>query len=119
MGLVFDGDVVEVLIATVFAMMMCGTLGVGLSGLVANHIAAIVAVGWLFVIDQLLLGLLTSVGRWTPLGQHRRRPHGPRRDHGRALLPAWAAASILVGHATAFAVLGAWATVRADIHEST
>ena len=35
---------------------MCGTLGVGLSGLVANHIAAIVAVGWLLVIDQLLLG---------------------------------------------------------------
>jgi hypothetical protein len=57
--IVFDGDVVEVLLATVFAMMMFG------------------------------------------------------------MLPAWSAASLLVGYATAFAVLGAWRTMRADIHEST
>jgi hypothetical protein len=90
-------------------MMRCGTLGVGLGGLVTNHIAAIVAVGWLLITDQLLLGAHGGGPVDIPRPAPAPSAMGPRRDHGRALLPAWAAASNLVGHATAFAALGAWA----------
>jgi hypothetical protein len=34
------------------------------------------------------------------------------------LLPAWGAASVLIGCTAAFAVLGAWRIARADISES-
>jgi hypothetical protein len=118
--LIWDRDVVEVLLAVVFVMGAFAVLGLALATVIRNHIAAIVgAVAWLFVVEQLLLGLYPSIGRWTPGGATAGALQLGRVATTRgALLPAWAAGLVLVAYAVALLLIGGRRIIRADITES-
>jgi ABC-2 type transport system permease protein len=118
--LIWDRDVVEVLLAVVFVMGAFAVLGLALATVIRNHIAAIVgAVAWLFVVEQLLLGLYPSIGRWTPGGATAGALQLGRVVTTRgALLPAWAAGLVLVAYAVALLLIGGRRIIRADITES-
>jgi ABC-type transport system involved in multi-copper enzyme maturation permease subunit len=118
--LIWDRDVVEVLLAVVFVMGAFAVLGLALATVIRNHIAAIVgAVAWLFVVEQLLLGLYPSIGRWTPGGATAGALQLGRVATTRgALLPAWAAGLVLIAYAVALLLIGGRRIIRADITES-
>jgi ABC-type transport system involved in multi-copper enzyme maturation permease subunit len=118
--LIWDRDVVEVLLAVVFVMGAFAVLGLALATVIRNHIAAIVgAAAWLFVVEQLLLGLYPSIGRWTPGGATAGALQLGRVATTRgALLPAWAAGLVLVAYAVALLLIGGRRIIRADITES-
>ena len=118
--LVWDSDVVEVLLAEVFVMVVFGVLGLAIAAVIRNHIAAIVgAVAWLFIVEQLLLGLVPSVGRWTPGGATAGALQLGRVATTRgALLPAWAACLVLVAYAFTLILIGGRLIIRRDVTES-
>lgn len=54
-------------IGTLIGTALWGAIGVGLGMIVRNQVGAIIGIlAWGFVIQNLLFGLVPSVGRWTP-----------------------------------------------------
>lgn len=93
----------SVLIGTVCATAIYGGVGVGIGALVRNQLAAVgITLGWMLVVENLLVNLLPDVGRWLPLGAAAALM---RADTG--LLPMWAGGVLLVGYGAVFAVAGA------------
>jgi len=65
----WTGEVAAVLAAAVIVMILFGAIGVAVGAMVQNQIAAVVGtLVWLLVIEQLLVVLAPSIGRWTPGG---------------------------------------------------
>ena len=115
---VFDSTVVEVLGASLLVLLVYGPIGIGVGALVRNQIAAIViTLAWMFVIEQLLVGLLPDVGKWTPGGATAAVLQvGDLATQGRGeLLPLWGGALLLVAYALAMAALGSRLTLRRDL----
>lgn len=95
------GSVAQLGLGTVAAAALWGGIGVGVGALVRNQIGAVVGVlVWVFVVENLLFGLVPSVGRFTP-GRAQDALTGMSTDH---LLPAAAGGAVLLVWS-----LGLWA----------
>lgn len=95
-----------VLYAALFAV-----LGVAFGSLIRNQIAAVVAaLAWLLVVEQVLVGLVTSAARWFPAaaGQAIVRTPEP------GLLTPAAGAVVLLGYGALLTVAGITAAARRD-----
>jgi ABC-2 type transport system permease protein len=117
-NLTVDRAVVEVMAACLLVLLLYGPIGIGVGALVRNQIAAVViALAWMFVIEQLLVALLPEVGRWTPGGATAAVLQlGDFATQGRGdLLPVWAGAAVLLAYAAALSVAGARTTLRRDL----
>lgn len=87
-------------------------LGVGVGALLPNQVAAICAsLGWVFVLEPLLLQFLPDVGRWVPGGAAAALLRAPLPE----LLPAWSGGLLFAAYAAALALAGAAALTRRDI----
>ena len=101
-----DGrDVALLLIGSTVGTALWGGIGVGLGAIVRNQVASVIALlAWAFVVDNLLFGLVPSVGRFTPsaamnalLGLDRPGPRSPR-ARARRCSSLWVAALAARGH---------------------
>ncbi|WP_248958555.1 ABC transporter permease [Sphaerisporangium perillae] len=110
-----DGDVVRLCAGVVAAMALYTILGLALGSLLRNQVAAIVVgIGWVYVLENLLVALLPSVGKWLP-GGAAQAVYGVSSPLGGDYLPAWGGAALLVGYALLFAVVASATTIRRDI----
>jgi ABC-2 type transport system permease protein len=108
-------EVARVCAGTVAAMALYTILGLALGSLLRNQVAAIVVgVGWVYVLENLLVALLPSVGRWLP-GGAAQAVYGVASPLGGDYLPAWAGAALLIGYAALFATVASVTTIRRDI----
>jgi ABC-2 type transport system permease protein len=61
------GDVALLLLGTFAATALWGAMGVGLGAILRNQVGAVITLlAWGFIVDNLLFGLVPSVGRFTP-----------------------------------------------------
>jgi ABC-2 type transport system permease protein len=105
-------DVGLVLAGSAAVITLFGLIGVGIGSMVRNQVAAIVgALAWLMVVEQLLVKLLPTVGRFLAFGASGSLIGAVDAD----LLPAGAAAVLLVAYAAAFTAGGVYVTARRDI----
>jgi ABC-2 type transport system permease protein len=113
----WGSNVGEVLLGVGLVMLLYGPIGVAVGALVRNQIAAVVgALAWTFVIEQLLVALLPSVGRWTPGGAANAVLQlGEVATTRGELLPVWGGALLLIGYALVLAAVGARLTLRRDL----
>ena len=63
-----DGrDVLLLLVGSTVGAALWGGIGVGLGAIIRNQVAAVIALlAWALVVDNLLFGLVPSVGKFTP-----------------------------------------------------
>ncbi|MET8159626.1 ABC transporter permease [Sphaerisporangium sp. NPDC005289] len=109
------GDVARLCAGVVAAMALYTILGLALGSLLRNQVAAIVVgVGWVYVLENLLVALLPSVGKWLP-GGAAQAVYGVAAPLGGHYLPAWGGAALLLGYALAFAAVASVTTLRRDI----
>jgi ABC-2 type transport system permease protein len=112
----WDGRVARVLAGVVLVMVVYGPLGIAISALVRNQIAAIAgSLTWIFIVEGVLAALLPGVARWTPggaTGAVLRVGTWTGTEH---MLPAWLAALVLVGWVGLLAAVGTRVAVRRDI----
>ncbi len=111
---VFSSDVGLVMLAGAVGSALFGIIGVGVGAIVRSQVPAIVgALIWEFVLEGILVGLLPAVGRWLPGGAAR----GLAREtlQTGSLLPAWAAALVLLAYGVVFAAIGAQVLARRDV----
>jgi ABC-type transport system involved in multi-copper enzyme maturation permease subunit len=109
-----DGrDVALIVLGSTVGAALWAGIGLGLGSIVRNQVAAIVGLlAWVFVVDNLLFGLVPSVGRYTPSMATNALVGGTEADlvspgTGAALLVVWAA--VLVGAGIAL-------TARRDVN---
>jgi ABC-2 type transport system permease protein len=97
------GDVALLVLGTLGGTALWGAIGAGLGAIVRNQVGAVIGLlAWGFVVDNLLFGLVPSVGRFTPtraqdafIGlttEHLLSPLG-----GGLVLVAWTALLALIG----------------------
>jgi ABC-2 type transport system permease protein len=90
-----------------------GAIGAGLGAIIHNQVGAIIALlAWGLVVDNILFGLVPSVGRFMPTNASDALM-GLREHH---LLAPGAGAVILIAWAGALAVVGITLSVRQDIN---
>lgn len=100
-----------VVLGTLVVIALYGVLGVGVGALLRNQVAAVaVALGWMLVVEQLVVALLPHVGRWLPLGA----AGALIRDDG-DLLPMWGGAVLFAAYGLTFAVAGTRFVLRRDV----
>jgi ABC-2 type transport system permease protein len=111
--LVLDGgDVAQLLLGALAASALWGAIGVGLAAILRNQIASVIGLlVWSLVVENLLFGLVPSVGRFTP-GRASDALMGMTADH---LLSAGAGAAVLVAWAAALAAAGLVLTAQRDV----
>jgi len=106
------GSVLQLGLGTVVAAALWGGIGVGVGALVRNHIGAVVGVlVWVFVVENLLFGLVPSVGRFTP-GRAQDALTGMSTDH---LLPAAAGGAVLLAWSLLLFAAGLAVTRARDV----
>ena len=107
-----SSDVAGVLIGSAAVMVLFGLIGIGLGAIVRNQIAAVVgSLVWLLVAENLLVSLFPTIGKWLSFGASASLIGSA--DAG--LLPAGAAALLLVGYAAAFIATGIRLTATRDV----
>jgi ABC-2 type transport system permease protein len=107
-----DGDVWASLAGTLVYTTLFGVLGVGLGSLVRNQVTAVTAaLAWVAVVEHILVGFATSLGRWFPFAAGQAIVRTPLED----LLSPLAGAAVLAVYAAGFALAGARATVTRDL----
>jgi hypothetical protein len=109
------GSVLQVEGGALLGYTIYAAVGVCVGALIRNQVAAIVgALLWTALVESLTVALLPEVGRWLPGGALQGVLQStPTR--GGSYLPVWAAALVLVGYGTIFAVLAALTTLRRDV----
>ena len=106
------GDVAQLLLGAVAAAAVWGAIGVGLAAILRNQIAAVIGlIAWSLLVENLLFGLVPSIGRFTP-GRASDALMGMTADH---LLSGGAGAAVLVAWAAVLAVAGLAMTARRDV----
>ncbi len=97
------GDVALLILGTLAATALWAAIGVGLGAIVRNQVGAVIGLlAWGFIVDNLLFGLVPSVGRLTPT-RAQDALIGLTTDHllspaaGGLVLVAWVAALALIG----------------------
>ncbi len=110
----FSSDVGVVMLLGIAASALFGVIGVGVGALVRNQVAAIVgALVWEFVLENILVGVVPSVGKWLP-GAAARGLTRETLQNG-SLLPAWGSALVLVAYCLLFSLVGAQLLIRRDV----
>jgi ABC-type transport system involved in multi-copper enzyme maturation permease subunit len=62
------GNFAAVIVGTVVGAALWGVIGVGLGAIIPNQVGAVIALlAWGFVVENLVFGLLPSVGRYLPV----------------------------------------------------
>jgi ABC-2 type transport system permease protein len=103
----------QLALGTLAAAGLWGVIGVGVGAVVRNQVGAVIGVlAWLFVVENLLFGLVPSVGRFTP-GRAQDALTGMTTDH---LLPAAAGGAVLIAWAAAAFAAGVAATESRDVN---
>ena len=113
----FDSTVVEVMLGVGLVLALYGPIGVAVGALIRNQIAAVVAaLAWTFIVEQLLVALFPSWGRWTPGGAASAVLQlGEVATTRGELLPVWGGALLLVAYAVVLSVVAATVTLRRDL----
>jgi ABC-2 type transport system permease protein len=100
-----SGDVAWLLVGCIVGSGIWGGIGVGLGTAVRNQVGAVIALlAWGFVVENLLIGLVPSVGRWAPV-QAQNAFQGSTADHllspglGALVMLAWMAGLVALGFA--------------------
>jgi ABC-2 type transport system permease protein len=107
-----SSDVAGVLLGSAAVMVLFGLIGIGLGAIVRNQVAAVVgSLVWLLVVENLLVSLFPAVGKWLSFGASASLIGSA--DAG--LLPAGAAAILLLGYAAAFIAAGIQLTATRDV----
>lgn len=61
------GNILLLLLGTLASTALWGAMGVGLGAIIRNQVGAVITLlAWGFVVDNLLFGLVPSIGRFTP-----------------------------------------------------
>jgi ABC-2 type transport system permease protein len=103
-----------VLVGAFVATAVYGVVGVGVGALVRNQLAAVaIALGWMLVVEQLLVTLVPEVGRWLPLGAASALVRATQLAGG--MLPMWGGALLFAAYGVAFAYAGTRLVVRRDV----
>lgn len=97
------GDVALLILGTLAATALWAAIGVGLGAIVRNQVGAVIGLlAWGFIVDNLLFGLVPSIGRFTPT-RAQDALIGLTTEHllspaaGGLVLVAWVAALALIG----------------------
>jgi len=107
-----SGDVWLSVLGGIAVTVLYAPIGVGVGALLPNQVAAICAsLGWVFVLEPLLLQFLPEVGRWVPGGAASALLRAPLPE----LLSAWAGGLLFAAYAAALAVAGAAVLARRDV----
>lgn len=112
-GVSYSSTLVRYAVAgTLLAPALFGAIGVGLGALVRDQRIALAAgVGWLLVVDNVAHSAVPAVAKFLPGGALTSLVRGETQD----VLPAGAAALLLIAYALAFAAAGALALRRRDL----
>ena len=107
-----SGDILLLTLGGLAGAALWGAIGAGLGAIIHNQVGGVIALlAWGLVVDDLLFGLVPSVGRFTPT-RASDALMGLRVDH---LLSPGAGAITLIAWAGALAVVGIARSVRQDI----
>jgi ABC-2 type transport system permease protein len=107
------GDMLLLMLGGLAGAALWGAIGAGLGGIIHNQVGAIITLfAWGLVVDDLLFGLVPSVGRFTPT-RASDALMGLRVHH---LLSPGAGATTLIAWAGALAAVGVARSVRQDIN---
>ena len=107
------GDILLLTLGGLAATALWGAIGAGLGAIIHNQVGAIIALlAWGLVVDNILFGLVPSVGRFMPTNASDALM-GLREHH---LLAPGAGAVILIAWAGALAVVGITLSARQDIN---
>jgi len=108
-----SGDILLLTLGGLAGAALWGAIGAGLGAIIHNQVGAIITLlAWGLVVDDLLFGLVPSVGRFTPT-RASDALMGLRVDH---LLSPGVGAITLIVWAGALAVVGIARSVRQDIN---
>jgi ABC-2 type transport system permease protein len=108
-----SGDVLLLTLGGVAGVTLWGAIGAGLGAVIHNQVGAIIALlAWGFVVENLLFGLVPSVGRFTP-GNASNALMGLHTHH---LVSPGVGALTLIAWAGALGVVGIALSVRQDIN---
>jgi ABC-2 type transport system permease protein len=106
------GDVALLLLGAAAASALWGAIGVGLASILRNQIASVIGLlAWSLLVENLLFGLVPSVGRFTP-GRASDALMGLSTDH---LLSTPTGGAILVAWMGGLAAAGLALTARRDV----
>jgi len=106
------GDIELLALAGLAGVAAWAAIGVGLGAIIRNQVGAVITLlAWGFIVDNLLFGLVPSVGRFTPT-RAQDALIGLTMKH---LLTPAAAAVVLVAWTAALALAGVALTARRDI----
>jgi ABC-2 type transport system permease protein len=104
--------VVWLLVGTPTMTAAWAALGVGLGAIVRNQVFAVIGlIVWAMVVDNLLRGLIPSIGGYTPVGASAALVADPA-DY---VLTASAGALLLIGYVAACVAGGSLAVARRDV----
>jgi ABC-type transport system involved in multi-copper enzyme maturation permease subunit len=107
-----SGDVLLLVLGGLGGVALWGAIGAGLGAIIRNQVGAVITLlAWGFVVDNLLFGLVPSLGRFTPT-RALDAFVGLRTQH---LLSPGAGAIILIAWTAALAAIGLALTTRRDI----
>ena len=108
-----SSDVLLLALGGLAGVALWGALGTALGAIIHNQVGAVITLlAWGFVVDNLLLGLVPSVGRFMPT----HAADAMMGLKGRHLLSPGAGAVILIAWAAALAAIGITLTTRRDIN---
>jgi ABC-type transport system involved in multi-copper enzyme maturation permease subunit len=108
-------NITELLVATIIGTALWGAIGVGLGSIVPNQVGAVISLlAWGFVVENLVFGLLPSVGRFLPVHAED-ATEGIRAATENHLLPAGAGWLILILWTAALAAIGLTMFKKRDI----
>jgi len=106
------GGLAQLVLGVLAAAALWGGIGVGLGAIVRNQVGGVIALlAWVLLVENLLFGLVPSVGRFTP-GRAQDALSGMVSDH---LLPAAAGGAVLVGWSLVLLAGGLAATEARDV----
>jgi ABC-2 type transport system permease protein len=107
------GDVTLLILGTLAATALWAALGVGFGAIVRNQVGAVIGLlAWGFIVDNLLFGLVPSVGRFTPT-RAQDAVIGLKTDH---LLSPAAGGLVLLGWVLVLALIGIPLVTRRDVN---
>jgi ABC-2 type transport system permease protein len=106
------GDILWLVLGTPVLTAAWAALGVGFGALARNQVLAVIGlIVWSMVVDNLLRGLVPSIGGYTPVGASAAIVADPT-DY---VLPAAAGGLLLLGYVAAFVAAGAFLVTRRDV----
>ncbi|WP_421118133.1 ABC transporter permease [Aquihabitans daechungensis] len=106
-----DGLMWATLAGTVAYSTLFAVLGVALGALLRQQVLAVaLALGWIAIVEHILVNFVPSIGRWLPAAAGQAIVRTPLDD----LLPPLGGALVLAAYSIAVALVGIWVTTTRD-----